>query len=746
MHSTPPTKQDSIHQRWRWSYRTGGVADPEAHSLQAAVGLLMLLVAGAAPALFPFEAVPKRLEPNLVLRGISLAALAVALLATGWAVRGGLAHPPQGERSRYQRWMVPGVILLGSFLRLWNLDGLPNKIDVDSVENGFIGLQLLELLDKGIYLPFLDRWAPGNESLLFYINGFVLRHIDTSVAALRLPAALIGCLTLPALYIAGRELFSARAGLWATFLLAVSPWHLHMSRLNKRAILVPLVLALLVALVARLPRRQQGPAGLWQAVLIGLVIGIGLNTYEAFRAAPLALAGALLWVRWRQGALRQGMTEVATMAAAAVVVCLPILVKLVQAPEVYLGHMNNNYVWDHMQATSTAAAVAKNAWLTTQHFLTKIPLKPFFMSWQVAPAAMVTPLFLFGLVGLLLPRLEQGGTSAMARPLLVTLLIFMALPFAMASMSNYTPRRYCGELVPFYLLAGAAVPALARALRPALGRRVVVGLGVALAVALVLSLAGTRTGMIDRIYTSPAHPKFQEALFHEVLNRARTRDIYLERHLFTEHYLGHMLFSVEGVHRLPTSWPLPQGPLVRDVTIIADPAPWKVRLLKGIERGGQEDLHIAPGEGGRLLMAFKISRAALARVRATPAAIRGSFSGYLMVPEDNIYTFRNSDGRPLEISIRGKVLKAPWSGGQTPPTALAAGLSPIQYRNSFPSSAPLWKIGPNGPWQPIPPQDLWTYPESEEPAASVPTVALDAPPSPSALPRTVTKGEHLSVP
>ena len=114
--------------------------------------------------------------------------------------------------------------------------------------------------------------------------------------ALRLPSALAGVATIYALYRLGAELFSRRLGLLAAALLAVSPWHIYLSRLPKRPILTPLfmTLALLfLALEGIICIMMSMPIAL-PAAFLGLFFGRALGSRSGDGERPDATLGAMI--------------------------------------------------------------------------------------------------------------------------------------------------------------------------------------------------------------------------------------------------------------------------------------------------------------------------------------------------------------------------------------------------------------------------------------------------------------------
>ncbi len=190
---------------------------------------------------------------------------------------------PGGWRWSWTALAVLGLILIGVWFRFWRLDQVPPEMTSDHVE------KLLDVHDvlTGKTPIFFTR-NTGREPWQFYWTAGLIRLFDlrTDFWALKLGAALVSLLTLPGVYLLGKELYGRWVGVWATFFCAVASWHVLISRISLRfpynpAITVWSTLFLLRGL--RYRRRND-------FLLLGLSLGVGLQGYTAFRAMPLAVA------------------------------------------------------------------------------------------------------------------------------------------------------------------------------------------------------------------------------------------------------------------------------------------------------------------------------------------------------------------------------------------------------------------------------------------------------------------------
>ncbi len=138
------------------------------------------------------------------------------------------------------------------------------------------------------------------QPFLFYLNALVIKVVPLSIAAIRVPAAVIGGVLSPLLlFVVARRLIGhALPALVAALVLALAPTHVILSRQALDYIApIPFVLGWLWLVDAFMRTRRN-----MYATLAGLVLGIGCYSYIAsWGVMPMLLL--LTWlVLWRAGA------------------------------------------------------------------------------------------------------------------------------------------------------------------------------------------------------------------------------------------------------------------------------------------------------------------------------------------------------------------------------------------------------------------------------------------------------------
>jgi SAM-dependent methyltransferase/4-amino-4-deoxy-L-arabinose transferase-like glycosyltransferase len=251
--------------------------------------------------------------------------------------------PQQWARLRRQptHLLAVPLLLFGAALalRLVALSSHPFMLNGTEAN---IGLDALGVVRGHIRSPFSTGWLT-NPTLPLYLLALPLDWLGSTVLALRLPSAVVGAVSVVAVYLIGGRLWSRPVGLVAAFFLAASHWHLHYSRLGMTNIWDPLLVLLALGTVAI--AWQQGTAvtddepqhlrAWW--LLAGLFTGLSAYFYTSSHLMPLFLGGLLLW--WllfdRAGLRRQG-GHILAAAAVALVVALPQIMHYREAPTVFM--------------------------------------------------------------------------------------------------------------------------------------------------------------------------------------------------------------------------------------------------------------------------------------------------------------------------------------------------------------------------------------------------------------------------
>jgi len=384
-------------------------------------------------------------------------------------------------------WVLCGIVLLGAGLRFWHLAGLPPGLFYDEAVNGVDARMVL----SGAGLPLYFVANNGREPLFIYLQTLSVALLGYRPVALRLVSAIIGTLTIPAVYFCARGIllrpersqaetaeaadrpFGDLAAEWLPLIaaggIAVSYWSLSLSRLGLRAVMLPLTSALALGYFWRAWNGKRYRLYAWA----GFWFGLGLYTYTAARILLLAPFAFVLCegvvalgrrrteAQERLGAVwRHRLIGLAVAGTACLLVAIPMAVAAWQDPQSVLGRTDQvSLLAAPPQGEAPAPPIerlARNALLVARQFYDRGDMNPH----HNLPGRPVNDL--------LLAVLFTAGCLAclwrIRRPrarLLLIWLVVMLLPTLLSAEAPHSLRG-SGALPPLALLYAAGAGAITR--------------------------------------------------------------------------------------------------------------------------------------------------------------------------------------------------------------------------------------------------------------------------------------------
>ncbi len=165
------------------------------------------------------------------------------------------------------------IIGLALVLRVVNLSTNPPELNWDEVSMGYSAYSILETGrdEWGAQFPILFRsYGEWKSPVYIYLIVPFIKIFGLNAWGVRLPAAIAGIIAVYLTYLIGKTLYSKPVGVWASFLLAVSPWHLMLSRPGFEAgVALTLILSGIYLLLKNKP------------VFAAFLLGLSLHTYHS---------------------------------------------------------------------------------------------------------------------------------------------------------------------------------------------------------------------------------------------------------------------------------------------------------------------------------------------------------------------------------------------------------------------------------------------------------------------------------
>ncbi len=272
--------------------------------------------------------------PPIWLLAIGLLLLGAWLLGSAGRAspRAATAHTlwPSTPRARLYEALAVGLIFaLAIGLRTYRLGSIPPGIYVDET-NG--ALDALHILEGSGASPFATGWYETPNGYLYYMAG-LFKLFGANWWSLKAASLIPAILTVPAVYLLGRLLFGPLAGLSAMLLIAVSRWHLSMSRWGWNQTAPPLFQVLAFFFLVRGLRDRRA----LDYALSGLLTGLGFYTYLSSRLAAATLVlyvGFWLWTdpAGPRAALARCWRGLALLLAGTLVAAAPLAVTYLTNP------------------------------------------------------------------------------------------------------------------------------------------------------------------------------------------------------------------------------------------------------------------------------------------------------------------------------------------------------------------------------------------------------------------------------
>jgi len=185
-------------------------------------------------------------------------------------------------------FLLLAILILASFLRIYQISSNPPALNWDEVSHGYNAYSILKIGQDewGNKLPLIFR-AYGDYKLPFYIytTSLSISVFGLNEFAIRFPSALAGILAVFFTYLLVRKITKNEwLGLLSSLLLAISPWHIFLSRPAFEANLASFLI------IGGFYYFLVGLSKKWVLPLSLLLFGLSLHTYNSARVmVPLFL-------------------------------------------------------------------------------------------------------------------------------------------------------------------------------------------------------------------------------------------------------------------------------------------------------------------------------------------------------------------------------------------------------------------------------------------------------------------------
>lgn len=240
-----------------------------------------------------------------------------------------------------KEWLLFSCIfVLAIFLRLYKIDIIPPGLHGDEAQSG---IEAVRILNGAPYTPYSPE-VYGQTTFYFYLVAAVFKIFGVSATSIRLTSALLGILTIPLFYLFIRYFFNQQAALFSTFLLAISRWHIHLSRLGLMSITTTLFQAGFFLFLLKGLKTKK----ILDFILAGIFLTLGLNSYMAFRFLPLILIAFLCFLFFTQREIvKNNLRGLILFSITTVILLLPLLTYAFTNWDIFMGRMQSIYIFNN---------------------------------------------------------------------------------------------------------------------------------------------------------------------------------------------------------------------------------------------------------------------------------------------------------------------------------------------------------------------------------------------------------------
>ena len=352
------------------------------------------------------------------------------------------------------RWELAALLVLlaiAAWLRFYQLDQYPLGVHHDELSNMYDGWSIAETgADRfGAPHPIVERNYGENDyrpAMFSWLDAATIKVLGFSVKAGRLPAAVLGFVSLILLYSFARTAAGATFALLALLLGTLSPLHIQYSRVAHEGAMLPAFFVILILWAWQRAALRGYP---WSMTAwLGIAVGLSANAYQATKLTGFLFAIVVAIDIFRRA--KKAAPAFVAFAAAAFLGALPQVIVLTQQP----GHFFGRAKILSVQAGNPVSYVAQVIW---NYWLNLTPTYLFIPRGysDLTVARLLPPEILFFYVGLVTLALISFRKGTGAKWYIYAAMVISMLPAALTTGNPNTLRASgMAVLTPFFSAAG----------------------------------------------------------------------------------------------------------------------------------------------------------------------------------------------------------------------------------------------------------------------------------------------------
>jgi hypothetical protein len=354
--------------------------------------------------------------------------------------------------------LVVASVLLVVFFRTYRLNQVPPEMVSDQAE------KLLDVWDvlHGQTSIFFPR-NTGREAIQMYLTAGIIQLFNTGYTflSLKIGTVLAGLLTLPYLYLLGKELGNKRVGIFALLFAGMAYWPNVISRVGLRFPLYPLFVAPVLYYLIRGLRTSSRN----DFILAGLFLGIGLHGYVPIRILPiviLVIIGTYLLHPQARNKRVQSVSGLLVLILVSLIIFLPLLRFAIEYPTIFdLRALSRLGTTERPLPGPALIIFLKNLWnASTMYFWSDGQIWVHSVTNRPALDTISAALYFLGVILLFVRYVRQRTWQDLVLILSVPLLMLPSILSLAFPDENPALNRASGAIVPVFLIIAIAMDGL----------------------------------------------------------------------------------------------------------------------------------------------------------------------------------------------------------------------------------------------------------------------------------------------
>ena len=232
------------------------------------------------------------------------------------------------------------ILLIGFGIRIIGIADYPNALNVDEASAGYDAYSILTTGHdrNGNFLPvYFVAWGSGQSVLLSYLMIPFISLFGLSTLSIRLPMAIISCISLVVFYLLLKEISNKKMALIGLAFFAFFPWHILKSRWALDCNLFPdFILFFIYFLVKGLNSKKK-----IYYYLSFVIAGLSAYTYgTSFFFLPLFIIPLLIYLTYKKEiTIKQSIISLLIVFIITLPLILFVIINTFNLPQINLPFM-----------------------------------------------------------------------------------------------------------------------------------------------------------------------------------------------------------------------------------------------------------------------------------------------------------------------------------------------------------------------------------------------------------------------